>query len=344
MERLTTYAGWLLGMVALAASILLYAELQNVRQQLANESTRLERQKQARGAGMSSKLDKAKARIAELEEELGALRTAKDEAPNKEAEQAAEVAVDPSVLLQGMLAGAEKGATPANEEDASEPGNTFGKMLEGEHGERMLDASSDMQINMSYRDFFAGLALDPEREEAVREVLRRFMRKTARTGMRAMGGGGDMDALSEEMAVAEEAMRAELAEILTPEELAYFDEYQATLPARQMAMGMEMQLNMMAPDLTAENRQLMVDLMVEEMLAQQPEQAGNAFSMMPQDAMEMQHQAYTRLLERAAQYMESDQYAIAEGFIQQQQETTSVFMEAVQQQQGEKESGGTAGP
>ncbi|MFP4501239.1 MAG: hypothetical protein ACLFTT_09605 [Candidatus Hydrogenedentota bacterium] len=320
MERLTTYAGWLLGMVALAASILLYAELQNVRQELANESSQLERQKQARGAGMASKLDKAKARIAELEEELGALREARERSGDS---------VDPGILLKGVLAGAEDEALEQSNGGGNQASATGG-LFQGIPQDRAIEAGSKMQVNMFYRDLFHALGLEPARKAEVRTILADYMSAQARAGEAVYGGTGDMDSYSARMQGAEEAMRDQLAQVLTAEELAYFEQYEAEMPARQMAMGMEMQIDMMAPDLTQENRQLVVDLMVEEMTAPEASQPDNGAVPMPEAALAQQSAAYERILAQAAQYMEPDQFAIVEEFVHQQEELAAPYIEAFQ--------------
>jgi hypothetical protein len=322
MERLTTYAGWFLGMVTLAVSILLYAELQSVRQQLAAASERTGTRAQMPDSETAARLKRAQERIAKLEDELASAKSALAEA----AEESAPT-MDPGSLLENMLAGAGQSAEDAP--PAREPSGEGG-MLGGVPEERMIDPGTGMQVSMVYGEFLRELGLAPEQDAAVRAALGEYLQKQTQAAAYMRETPQNRDTILADLEDARSMMRSELAGILSPEELAYFDEYEAVLPARQLAESMETQLNALAAGLTHDNRQLLIDLMVEEMFATPHATNQNTLLLLPEAAFQMQHDAYLRMLERAGEYMEPEQYAIAEDFVHQQVETFASLLEGYQ--------------
>jgi hypothetical protein len=111
-------------------------------------------------------------------------------------------------------------------------------------------------------------------------------------------------------------MKKELASVLSPDQLATFDEYEKHLPERMLENSYATQLSMMSPSLTPENRTRTVQVIIEEM------RPGLDPNQSTQQAMQMQsfqQEAFARARDRLAQELEADQLAQVDSFIAQQQ-------------------------
>lgn len=122
-----------------------------------------------------------------------------------------------------------------------------------ENRRAMTEQFAEMRFERRYGAFLASIGLDPNREEEVRESLRRVL----------------TDASSSPHLTDDEysaRMREELVRVLSPEELAEFDEYQEQLPERLLRQSFGGQVNAMAAGLSEETRAILVDVLVEEAL------------------------------------------------------------------------------
>ncbi len=117
-----------------------------------------------------------------------------------------------------------------------------------ENRRAMAAQFSEMRLERRYGAFLAGIGLDLDREEEVREALRRVL----------------TDASSDTEYT--NWMREELAQVLFPEELAEFDRYQEELPERMLGQSFGDQVDSMAAGLSEETRAILVDVLVEEAL------------------------------------------------------------------------------
>ena len=217
---------------------------------------------------------------------------------------------EPVVHEPASTAGADAEADDAGE-DA--PGAAFAKMFSGKRGKKMAEFSARSAAEMQYGDFFRELDLPAEIEAQVREILHASMVEQITRGMEAMRGGADPEELrlTEKERVAE--LRLDLAELLTDEELAAWDEYEATKEERVMRMQFDMQLGMFAAGMTPENRTLATDVLVEEFLASK-----DALKETPQNtaaSVNMQLAGMTRARERLAEQLDEKQLAHFDRFV-----------------------------
>ena len=328
--RAFTVLGWMVAVAAVGAAVYFYLDNQALRETMAATAPALPAPEPAATPDELASLQET---VDSLEAKLAAYEKEAQEEPEPVAEtESPTPAIDPAALLQGMLARTEGDSKPATE-------GMFGavsKMFEGEQGERMLASVAKQQVGMMYGDFLGGLDMSDEQKQAVRDILSKHMTAAASLGMKAMSEN-DLDALKDQGETAENAMRDELASVLSPAELDAFDAYQETLGARSMAQAVEMQMQFMAPDVTAENRTLLSDIVYEEALASPALADTTPGATAPGDMMQQQAAVYDRVLERASQTMEPEQYAAAEAFIHQQQEMMQSFASAFGMQEASNE-------
>lgn len=324
MDRLFTYVGWLVAIGACIAAVLLYANLQDreselelLRRDLTEFQRARAQDRDRRSDRLNRELEQAQARIAELEGRAAQQvprqpRAGGAPSTPRRVVRETEPDVDAAALLEGMLAGVE-----ANERPAVPP-------AQPDDAARALNANANARVNLLYREFLDSLAMDPAGKDAVRAVLRAYLQAAARAGMNSLDGGyEDRAVLHEEFAQLDAQLHEQLAALLPPEEMAYFDEYQQALVERQLATGIETQLRLMAPELIPENQQIVVDIMLDEVLARH---AGAGLVSPPEGALRVQEEAYQQLLARARQYMEPEQFAVLERFVAAQQEMAAGFL------------------
>lgn len=254
--------GWVL---AIALGAALYTQVQ------ANRALAQQRDAALANAAI---LEEATARVSALEAQCAALEAtiAKLEDASTKDLNAAEAApnspdvpegFDPKALLQNLFGG-DKAAEPVDKE---KPANPFAAMFEGEEGAALLETMLPAQVDMQYSGLFTQLALPDEKKTALRNLLLDHARAGATAGMAMMRGERDSGA---EPMPSEDDLLAAVGEVLSPEEMAQFSEYQDELPERMMRQQFETQINMMAGDLPEDVRALTVDVLVENLAATQP--------------------------------------------------------------------------
>jgi len=202
-------------------------------------------------------VDPTAAANADLSEQLEALRIENEALREAVSAQAEE--------LEAMTAALQETALQAA--NAQAPETDAAPRLE-EDREGMSDQMAKMQIERQYGAFLAGLGLDPSQEDEVRAALFRVLVDAS------------IDSHSSRDLVAS-WMRDELAQLLSPEELAEFDEYQETLPEQMLRQSYGSQVDTMAAGLSDATRAMLVDVLVAEtLLAEQipiPEDATSAY-------------------------------------------------------------------
>jgi len=215
-------------------------------------------------------------------------------------------------------------------EDANPMANMF-KMFEGEQGKKFAEASADAAMAMQYGDLFTELALPPETEQKVRGIIRDYMVRAMQASAEFMKGGADPKSAKKFEDDFEAEMRTELSKVLTNEGMAIFDEYEAGAPERMLRKSFEMQLGMFAPALTEENRTMVIDVMVEEMMALKQE-PGSLATMTDPNAMGAQLDALDRSRQRLSTVLDEQQMTQVDGFIQQTRMGIEMFTQMMSSQ------------
>ena len=289
-------------------------EIGKLRTQLADAD------KQISAMVTKDELDDAVARAADLEKRIARLET-----PETEVEEAS---AEPSLPAEGgqalldmfaALSGGEEG------EGTEEGQNPFAQMFSGEGGKKLADYAARMSMDMAFADFFNELNLPEDTEGKVRDIITAHMSEQIAKGMEALQSGFDKDTLEQMEQDAEERLRQELSRVLTPQELAVYDEYEETMGERMLAQNFDMQLNLYAPGMTPEGRALVRDVLVDETLAigeQMGQDTGMGMGMNAdiQGAFNMQLQAFESARERLLEELDDEQLAYFDRFVEAQEQ------------------------
>jgi hypothetical protein len=253
--------GWIL---ALVLGGVLYVELQTVH--ALNQQVKAIKSDAIAARDAAAQMVDLEKRYATLESKLadlqGAATAGVEAAKSVAAKAEMPEGVDATALLKNIFA--DKGETP--------PANPLQAMFEGERGEKLMESNVGMTMNMQYRELFDLLGLNEERTEALRVVLTDHLRASMKSGLAFMRGEqGGVENASDDA----ENLLAAVGEILDPNELELFEQYQGELPERMMRQGYEMQLGMFAPGLSEETRQRTIDVLVEAVDPTSMEVQGN---------------------------------------------------------------------
>lgn len=280
-------------------------------------------------AATQAALDSANARVTALEAQVTELRQSA-----KAVEPAAE-SKSPKDLVKGLLgAVVDRAAAEIQEEVGVHegapkdkgPANLFAGMFEGEAGERMMEASMDMAVDMQYGGFFGEAGLTPEKEAALREILLDHSRGQGAAGMAMMRG----EAMPEGTTIpTEEDLMASVKELLSSEEYEAFEQYQDEIPERMARQQLEMQLNMFAPGMSQESFDTTVDVMAQRLAAVTEAQTdmleqGNTADAMSQGTALMSQAYDEALVELEATLPEAD-IARVRRFVEQQRAIFAMF-------------------
>jgi hypothetical protein len=173
------------------------------------------------------------------------------------------------------------------------------------------------------------LNLPADVDAQVRDILAAHMSAEMERGMAAMEGG-KMPSGADTRTAADAArveLRNQVAQVLTPEELAKWDEYQEDLPRHMLEQSVDMQLNMFASSMDDDTRQVIRDTLVEEMLASQEELQATETPLEIGDQFERQSVAYANAREILANTLTEEQYQQADRFLTQQEQMVAASME-----------------
>lgn len=260
MKNAALALGWI---VALVLGGILYVEMQTVRElheklTAAQEKVAAAQEAVASAKDATARMVDLEARYETLEATVARLKSAAESEKETTASVKEKIEVpddfNPASLLKNMLGGEKAGE--------GTPKNPFQAMFEGERGEKMMKSSVGMTVNMQYKDLFASLNLPEDRAAALREILTEHAEASAMAGLAMMRGeaeGGE--------APKPDDLLAAVSEVLDPDELATFEQYQAELPERMMRQQYELQLGMFAPGMSAKGREHSINVLVDTMLA-----------------------------------------------------------------------------
>ncbi len=323
MNRMFAWAGWVAAVVATVCAVWFALD----GQRRAAEATRIG----GEVAALREDLKKTRAAMDELtakSEAAEAARAAKTEKPG-----ASEKAATPSFFESalGMLKGSSTAAA-GKKMDVAEMMKGLMKsdgkgglgglaaMFEGPQGEQMMNMSAKFATNMQYDPFVNGLQLAPEDRQQVRDILTKYNSEVMRKSMGALQGKSDFASVSTDTKALKEQMRAELKAVLGTDGMAEFDAYEEEMPERMLNQSMDMQLGLFAGGLTEENRTMVRDVLVEELLPGQPDPTAPASPDQMGSLSETQRAAFERALQRLQPSLPPDQYAEVESFVRQQQD------------------------
>jgi len=315
MEKRIAGIGWLVAVIAFVAALALGFQMMRAYERAArldNEITALKARFDAAKTQADEAVQKSKEEIDGLHQQIAEIedKTAKADAPGLAGAQPASA----GDLLAGMLSALK----PA--EDKKEPGSSgsdakanpmaaMAKMFQGEAGEKVAALGAGMAVDMAYQDLFKEWNLPKDTEAKVREMFRSYMAEQIKASIDMGQKGFSKEAAEKLESEGKARLREQLATVLTPEEMARWEEYESTLDERILEKQYDMQLGMLAPGLTPENRELVRDVLVEEFLAGQQNPRGVTDI---QQGIDMQVDALERTRTRLAESGQLDEAQLAE--------------------------------
>ena len=343
MKNAWALAGWVLAVAAIvaAASGVVWGrqqgrELARVKSEALARVQTLEKQIGELKKCFVSKEEALKSlegKVAELEAKAASVSAQTDSSGVAPDQAAAAQEQKPAEGVAGMLEKLMGGKKEDKaEEESGNPMAAMANMFKGEHGKEMAKQSASMAVNMQYAELFSSLHLPADVEQQVRDIISESMAGQISSGMEAMQGGGPAEDFKKKHDEAQAKVRADLAKILSPEEMATYDEYETALPKHSLSQSYDMQLGMMAPGMSAESRTRARDVLVEEML---PSIEGQMKGEIPKGdefatIMAAQKDALGRARERLAQEFDEAQMGQVDRFVQQMQQTMEMSSRMMQ--------------
>ncbi len=305
------YLGWSIAIIAVGVAAYGWRLNAQLAVQLDDMKQDLER--------LSSVSSEREAAVVELQKKLSEQQAKSQEAAASEAK--AEPGA--SSILQKMMGALVPGGKEQKASDGKDanPFKGLAQMYSGENGKQMAKMGAEMAVNMQYRDLFTSLNLPSDVEQRLREILSDSMAEQISSGMQAMSGGTSREAMKAAKEKSDADLRSKVAAVLSADEMAKWDEYQAEMPKHVLTQSLDMQLNMLAPSLAAETHNRARDVIVEEMLASQvmPDATGFPESGDFQAQISAQQEAMTRARDRLAQELNESDLAQIDGLISQMQ-------------------------
>jgi len=299
MKSSLAYGGWALSLVLLTVSGYLYLELQKVENREAMfQEGRRSMHEMARNIAKTEP-SPADIQIESLRKQLDDLKRQLEQASAKPA-QTEEVVPEP----------------PSQEPpDAAESQPDDGGPSQGE---RMADAQMGMIADMAYQDLFNELSLPPDVRATVKNAVVASMTEARKATMKALQSN---DQTAKQMHAQEldrkAVLRSELAALLTPEELAAWDDYEPVADQILYEKLVDGQLNMLASGLSSENRTLASQVMAEELVREFDAFNASEEIYTTTSYNHAQARALNASLERLSEVMDGEQYGHVEGFVNQ---------------------------
>lgn len=233
-----------------------------------------------------AQLEEARERISELESEEQRARPTAGQEPTTEDTESTEV----------------------NEEEEDAP-PTLEEIRERIRGNEGVRAQMRAVAGLVYADLLNGLELETAAKETLRELLiDSQMEEVALQAYASRAGDVTGRQYGEWIANERARVSAEIRELLSDEDYAAWEAYQATVDERALDVTFENQLRAFSSGLTPENRDLVIAVGVEEFIAEQDAiyQSDEVYT--AQDPYTYQIRAMDRMRERLQPVMEEEQY------------------------------------
>jgi hypothetical protein len=284
------------------------AKLQSNVTEAQERAQELKRQAEGQVERQAEEIQQLEVQLDKLEETLAAV-----EAPA--------LAPDAADLLAGAVS--TPGAAPAEGAGKQEGGfEQMLKMYEGEQGKEFAKVSANAAVTMYYNDLFAQLGLPPEAEQRVREILANHMAEQIQMGAQMMQRKASSDERKQYDKDMEASLRTSLSEVLNDTGMGIYDEYQEGFQDRVMRQSYDMQIGMFAPGLSQENREMVVDVLVEEMTAS-VEAGESPFVNQPEPGEQLDALERSRM--RLSTVLDEQQMSEVDRFVEQQRNALEMF-------------------
>lgn len=198
--------------------------------------------------------------------------------------------------------------------DSSEaPSDELDAIVEAKFDDTAVRHSAEQTFKREYAGLFELLNLPHDRRAQVENIITGILEEQFRDTLGRLKNGDAPDAPHTDYA---QRIKDELGTVLSFDELAVYEEYEATMEDRALRQGFDTQLSIFAQDLSLENRALYLDAIAEE--ANAASRADGA----PLDARDFM--ANTEILEaalaRVQGSIDEEQLGVLRAYIDQQNE------------------------
>ncbi len=196
-------------------------------------------------------------------------------------------------------------------------GNPFASLISRLVSEDTPEAVARAAVNMRYGEFIRSLDLDENRRAEVEDAFIQGTRAQIERASSSLFAGEEDEEKPEDADV--DVLLEHLAQVLTPEELERFDASQSDLRETNVRRNFQVQLRIFAAGLTPENKERVLNVLVEETL-KAIDEAGTAppGSLDLKGLLDTQKTVYPRALERLRNDLDDEQYAVFERFVDNQ--------------------------
>ena len=195
-------------------------------------------------------------RMTALEDELELSRNEIDSLKNQREAKAVESRTTNNADGEVRVVHRERSADP---DEALAP--ELDAIMEAKFDDTAIRQSAEQSFKREYAGLFELLNLPHERRAQVEKIITGILEEQFRDTLGRLKEGAAPDAPHTDYA---QRIKDELGTVLSFDELAVYEEYEATMEDRALRQGYDTQLSIFAQDLTLENRALYLDAIAEE--------------------------------------------------------------------------------
>ncbi len=302
MKNKYGWTAYVLGAIAVAVVVGLSSRIQGLNKQIQDLKT----EKQA----LESKVDALASLLVPAEGSVEQLEVELEGAQARIEDLESQVAKATAASMAQAEAEASEAEAPPEEEGPQPEKPSLDALRERLSGNPQVSAQIRALMEMAYADLFAGLDLDPDTKAALRDLLLASQLEQVALANYAMelgdvGYGEQNEWIEDERAM----LAAQLKELLSPEDYAAWEEYEGSIEERQLEATFRAQLNAFSSGLTPENHELVLQIALEEFMAEMAALRDSDTLYTAAQSMLYQIRAMAAMRERLLLLLSEDQYA-----------------------------------
>jgi len=314
MTRFVSLVGWIVAAATIAIAVTLNMRVTRLEGEIEHLQAALEvRERQVEELADVAETETASLDQAAQRDEHDGSEPVAETAPSEAAPPATDANVDESSTETEPANGEVPGTADAETGEDADAGGT-----QQARQEKVANAQLDMLMGMAYARLFAELNLPADVENQVRDLLVKRASEARGAVLAAMAEGETpAKKVTEQDDEAKKRLREALGRILNAEELAAWESYEEYADHYLYQNLLDGQLSMLAPGLSADNRQVTKDVFAEELVLHL-DAFGESDTVYTLDNFNAaQSAALHQGLARLTDVLDAEQYAHAEAFVQQ---------------------------